>query len=67
MKKTGAEDCDVLFVHSEISFGALEKGVRRNEIKEILVDAIKELHVKTLIFPTFTYSMLGRVLILFCI
>ncbi|HBZ64063.1 MAG TPA: hypothetical protein DEO89_05555 [Lachnospiraceae bacterium] len=60
MKKTGAEDCDVLFVHSEISFGALEKGVRRNEIKEILVDAIKELHVKTLIFPTFTFSFCNQ-------
>ena len=45
MKEIGADQCDVLFVHSEISFGMLEKGIRRNEIKELLLDAIKELNV----------------------
>ena len=60
MKEIGADQCDVLFVHSEISFGMLEKGIRRNEIKELLLDAIKELNVKTLIFPTFTFSFCNQ-------
>lgn len=60
MKRIGADQCDVLFIHSEISFGRLEKGIKRTEIKQLLLDAIKELNVKTIIFPTFTFSFCNQ-------
>lgn len=56
----GTEDCDVLFVHSDISFGRVSKGIKRKELKEILVDAILETNVKTIVFPTFTFSYCNK-------
>ncbi len=56
LNNVGASECDVLFIHSDIGFGVPEKGIKREELKSILADAILELDVKTLIFPTFTFS-----------
>ncbi len=52
----GAGACDVLFVHSDINFGIPITGLKRRELKEIMVDVLKELEVDTIIFPTFTFS-----------
>ena len=52
----GAQDCDVLFIHTDIMFGMPNRGIRRNEFLSTLYDVIKELNVQTLIYPTFTYS-----------
>lgn len=56
----GADDCDVLFVHSDISFGMVEKGIKRKELKEILVDVLLDTGVRTIMFPTFTFSFCNR-------
>ena len=56
LKEIGADQCDVLFVHSDISFGLPEKGLKRKELNQLLLDAILEMKNETLIFPTFTFS-----------
>jgi aminoglycoside 3-N-acetyltransferase len=56
LKKVGADNCDVLFVHSELSFGVPCKTLKRNEYIGMMYKALEELGVKTLIFPTFTFS-----------
>ena len=54
--KVGANECEVLFIHSEINFGRLADGIRRKELCSVLIEALKETGVETLIFPTFTFS-----------
>ncbi|MEG2623286.1 MAG: AAC(3) family N-acetyltransferase [Clostridia bacterium] len=51
-----AQDCDVLFVHSDISFGLPNRSYKRKEYLGKLFDIIIELGVQTVVFPTFTYS-----------
>ncbi|MBQ8982354.1 MAG: AAC(3) family N-acetyltransferase [Lachnospiraceae bacterium] len=58
--RLGADQCDVLFVHSDISFGQLDPSVKRKELKELLLDALMEMNVKTLMFPTFTFSFCNK-------
>lgn len=60
MRKVKADDCDVLFVHTDLSFGLPNREFKRNELVEILFDAICELGVSTLVFPTFTFSFGNR-------
>ena len=52
----GAADCETLFIHSDIMFGILAKGVRRTELLETLYQAIASLKVPNVIIPSFTYS-----------
>lgn len=56
LKEVGADDCETLFIHSDIAFGLLKKCIRRNELLQVLYDQVASLGVKNLIFPTFTYS-----------
>lgn len=56
LRKVGAHDCDVLYVHTDMTFGLPAKGLKRQEILEALLGVIEALHVKTLVFPTFTFS-----------
>lgn len=60
MKDVKADESDVLLVHTAISFGTVNKEIKRRELVEILYDAICELGVKTLVFPTFTFSFGNR-------
>lgn len=60
LKKVKADDCDVLLVHTDLSFGVPNKKFKRKELVEILYDAITELGVNTLVFPTFTFSYGNR-------
>lgn len=53
---TGAHKCDTLFIHSDIMFGSLVQGIKRNELLSVLFDQIKKLNVRNIIVPTFTYS-----------
>lgn len=50
----GAADCDVLYIHTDMTFGlpALKRGTLLAEMLNIL----ESLSVKTLVFPTFTFS-----------
>ena len=43
-------------MHSDISFGLPVNGLKRKEMKEVMLDVLSETGVKTLIFPTFTFS-----------
>lgn len=51
-----ADKCDVLLLHTAMNFGTLAKGMKRRELCEIMYDLICQLGVKTLVFPTFTFS-----------
>lgn len=51
-----ADQCDILFIHSELNFGKMANGLKRRELCSLIMDALLELKVKTLVFPTFTFS-----------
>ena len=54
--EVGADDCETIFLHSDVMLGTPAKGFRRREYIATLYDAIARLGVKNLIVPTFTYS-----------
>ena len=56
LKETGAADCEVLFIHSDVMFGRPAEGFKRREYLETLYKIVTSLGVKELIIPTFTYS-----------
>lgn len=56
LKAVEAEECDTLFIHSDIMFGTMKKGFKRKEYLQTLYDIIAKLKVNNLIIPTFTYS-----------
>ncbi len=60
MRKVRADDCEVLLIHTDLSFGLPNRELKRKELMEILYDAICELGVDTLVFPTFTFSYGNR-------
>lgn len=51
-----AEQCKVLFLHTELSFGKLASGLKRRQLCETLFQLVMELGVETVVFPTFTFS-----------
>lgn len=55
-----ADKCDVLLLHTAMKFGTLSKGLKRKELCEIMYDIICQLGVKTLVFPTFTFSFANK-------
>ncbi len=60
MQKVKADDCEVLLIHTNLSFGIPNRDYKRKDLMEILYDAICELGVDTLVFPTFTFSYGNR-------
>ena len=56
LRDVKADRCKILFVHSELSFGAKNPELKRTELCEILYRLFLELNVETLVFPTFTFS-----------
>ncbi len=52
----GADQCSTLFIHSDVMFGKLAAGVKRNGYLAALSEALKSLGVRNIIVPTFTYS-----------
>lgn len=56
LSKIKAADCKVLFLHTELSFGAVNPALKRKDLCQILFDVIMELNVETVVFPTFTFS-----------
>lgn len=56
LRCVGAADCETLFIHSDIMFGVPAKGFRRNDLLELLYQALMELNVSNIIIPAFTYS-----------
>ena len=56
LRQTGADDCETLFIHSDIMFGAVPPDFNRREYLGILYDVVCSLGVKNIIAPAFTYS-----------
>lgn len=60
LHKVRADECDILFVHSDISFGHIAGGMKRKELMDALVGALLEMDDSTIMFPTFTFSFCNR-------
>ena len=56
LKEIGADDCESLFIHSDIMFGSTLAGFKRKEYLNTLYEVLNDLKVKNIIVPTFTYS-----------
>lgn len=56
LRQVGADDCQTLFIHSDIMFGTLGRGIRRKELLERIHEQVCALGVRNLVVPTFTYS-----------
>lgn len=54
----GAADCDVLYVHSGMSFGL--PALKRGQLLAELFGILCSLRVGTLVFPTFTFSFCNK-------
>lgn len=54
LKQIGAADCDILYIHSDVSFGT--PLLKRKQLLQELYNCIASLGVKTVVFPTFTFS-----------
>ncbi len=52
----GADKCDTLFIHTSLSFGQPNPQLKKKELLGELLSVIKELGVKTVCMPTFTFS-----------
>lgn len=52
--KVGAQDCDVLYVHTGMRFGL--PSLKRKELLGQLFEIFENLDIPTLVFPTFTFS-----------
>lgn len=55
LRDIGADDCDVLFIHSDVMFGNVPKDFNKKEYMRTLCSVLSELNVQ-IVVPTFTYS-----------
>lgn len=51
-----ANKCDILYIHTALSFGLPNPQLKKKELLAEILKAIKELRVKTVCMPTFTFS-----------
>ena len=51
-----ADKCDILFIHTALSFGQPNQMLKKKELLGELIHVIKALGVKTVRMPTFTFS-----------
>jgi aminoglycoside 3-N-acetyltransferase len=56
LKAINADESDILFIHSSLSFGAPNMELKKKELLQVLFDVILEVKVKTICMPTFTFS-----------
>lgn len=56
LRAVGADDCQLLFIHTDLMFGVPNQGLGRKGYLQALYETLLELGVPTLIFPAFTYS-----------
>lgn len=56
LKEVRADECEFLFIHSEMSFGAPNPELKKKELLGAVVETIRELGVPTCGVPTFTFS-----------
>ena len=56
LKQVGADDCQVLFLHSDLMFGNIPSDFNRKEYLATFTEVINSLGSPSLIVPSFTYS-----------
>lgn len=56
LRAVGADDCEVLFMHTDLLFGRPERKLGRKGYLQALYQTFLELGVPTLVFPGFSYS-----------
>lgn len=56
LRAVGADDCEILFVHTDILFGRPNRALGRSGYLQGLYQVFLELGVPTLVFPSFSYS-----------
>lgn len=61
LEAVGAADCRLLYVHSEMSFGAPNPTLGKRGLLQAVLDMLLELGVPTLCVPTFTFSFCNGV------
>lgn len=54
--KLGADKCEILYIHSSLSFGTPNPKLKKSQLLGAILDVIKALNVKTVCMPTFTFS-----------
>lgn len=52
----GADKCDILYIHTSLSFGTPNPDLKKKAMLGELLNVIMELGVKTVCMPTFTFS-----------
>jgi aminoglycoside 3-N-acetyltransferase len=56
LEKLGVQDCKVLYLHSQLSFGTPNPALNKKELVDTLIELLLGLNIPTLCFPTFTFS-----------
>lgn len=56
LKQLDADQTDVLYIHTSLSFGIPNLEIKKKALLQHLFAIIQSLHVKTIIFPTYTFS-----------
>ncbi len=56
LRQVNANKAEILFIHFGMTFGTPNMELKRDEILSAIYRAIREMNVKTIIFPTFTFS-----------
>ncbi|MEG1723997.1 MAG: AAC(3) family N-acetyltransferase [Anaerovoracaceae bacterium] len=56
LKEIGANACEILYIHSSLSFGIPNQDLKKKDLLQALFNVILELGVKTICMPTFTFS-----------
>jgi len=56
MRTVGAHDCQVLYMHTGLSFGQPNPELSRSELLDTIYQAVRSLGVRTVCVPTFTFS-----------
>ena len=56
LRSVDADKAEILFIHFGMNFGMPNTEYKRDEILGAIYGAIREMNVKTILFPTFTFS-----------
>lgn len=56
LEQIKANDCDILYIHSALTFGIPNPELKRTEILEELYTVILKLNVSNILMPTYTFS-----------
>ena len=57
----GADKCDVLYIHTALSFGQPNPQLKKSVLLAEILSVIKALGVRTVCMPTFTFSFCNKV------